>query len=436
MNALHSGCQFVRQHRVGVLLTVVALLGLSPAYPQEAPPRWLLGRAYHIPSEYTNQESGYFSIVEGKNGRPYIGTAKYGINCFLVEFNPATGIFRMVVDVHRVLQKVLQGFAAQAKIHTRNNVGQLTGKIYFATKQGYPEKGESRADYPGGYVFTYDPKTGKTENLGMPKRRHGVISVTPDEARGLVYVSTCDDARPVESSHFMVLDLKAGTYRDLGDCQQSYAFIVLDHKGRAYHPVRGGKVARFDPATGKVEKVDVTVDGAAAPREITRDDAILNWETAPDGKTLYGVEMTTNQLFAFDLTAKGDAIPGRRLGALLPAAKATDCRALCTAPGGKVWMALTEQGRPGGLLTHLVSYTPGDKAPRDHGPVGVANPDYIQLVDKHGKPKPWHHTLRREKDGTLAPWQPLGICAAADGSVYITTLAPFTLFRFTPDQLR
>jgi sugar lactone lactonase YvrE len=442
---MHTFRQLVRTHRWWVL---VVLLATAIGWPVEAQnqnpepsapkaqPRWLLGKAYHVPSEYTNQESGYFSIIEGKNGKLYIGCAKYGINAYLVEFNPLSGVMQMVTDVHRVIMTMVRGFAAQAKIHTRNNVGQLTGKIYFGTKQGYPEKGEKLTDYPGGYVMAYDPKTGETENFGLPQKHFGIISVTPDEHRNLVYISTCDDGRPIENSHFMVLDLKTKKYRDLGNFQHSYAFIILDHQGRAYHPVRGGKIARFDPASDQLEKIDVTVDGAPAPQAITKDGAILNWEASPDGKTLWCVEMSTNELFSFDLTAKSPTIPGKRHGPLLAGVKATDCRALCVGPTGKVWMGLSEQTRPVGPTCHLVSYTPGDKAPRDHGPVGVANPDYIKLHDENGKLKPWHHTLRKEKDGTMTPWQPLGIAAGADGSVNLLTLAPFTVIRFTAEQLK
>ena len=59
-------------------LAAILLVGLmlTPAAAGDAQPRWLLGTAYHIPSEYTNQESGYFSIVEGKDGKVYVGTAK------------------------------------------------------------------------------------------------------------------------------------------------------------------------------------------------------------------------------------------------------------------------------------------------------------------------------------------------------------------------
>ena len=63
-------------------------------------PAWLLGHAYKVPSEYTNQESGYFSIVEGHNGRVYIGAAKYGVDAYLLEFDPKTGTTKMVLDAH------------------------------------------------------------------------------------------------------------------------------------------------------------------------------------------------------------------------------------------------------------------------------------------------------------------------------------------------
>ncbi len=276
---------------VGLLLLASLTCRADAADPDPKP--WLLGRAYKIPSEYTNQESGYFSIIEGKNGRLYIGAAKYGVDAYLIEFDPKAAAMKMVMDVHEVIGSDAKGFAAQAKIHTRNNVG-ASGKIYVGSKQGYPEKGEKRDDYPGGYVLTYDPKTGKAEQFSIAKKGHGIISVTPDEAHGVAYVSTCSDDRPIDHTHFMILDLAKKTYRDLGDLEHAYAFIVLDDKGRAYHPVRGGQIARYDPTADKLEKLSATVDGQPAPRSLTKDDAILNWEISPDHQTLYAVEMSTN----------------------------------------------------------------------------------------------------------------------------------------------
>jgi sugar lactone lactonase YvrE len=417
-----------------VLQAVVGAMLLGEPTAGQAGSPWLLGQALKLPSELTNQESGYFSIVAGLNDRLYIGAAKYGVNAYLIEYDPKSGGLKPVVDVMKTIGSDAKGFAAQAKIHTRNNVG-AGGKIYFGSKQGYPEKDEKRSDYPGGYVLTYDPQTGKTEHFGIPIKQHGVISVTPDEARGLAYVSSCSDDRPVDHTHFLVLDLAKKTYRDLGDLEHPYAFIVVDAKGRAYHPIRGGQIARFDPATDKLEKRTVTVDGAGPPQALTRDGAILNWEVSPDRKTLYAVEMSTNQLFSFDLAAAGAAIPGRKLGELLPGVKKTDCRAMCVGPDGQVWAAVCQLDAPEGQTLHLVGYAPGGKAPHDFGPVGIANPDYTKLTDDQGKPKPWHHTVRKAKDGTLTPWQPMGVCATRDGTVYVTTIAPFTLLKFSRELL-
>jgi len=400
---------------------------------------WLLARATKLPTEYTNQESGYFSIVEGKNGKLYIGTAKYGVSAYLLEYDPKTDSAKMVMDVMAVIGSKATGFAAQSKIHTRNNVGE-SGKIYVGSKQGYPEKGEARDLYPGGYVLIHDPATGKNEHFGIAKPKHGIISVTPDESRGLIYLSTCSDDRPIDHTHFMILDVKTKEYWDLGDMQHSYAFIVVDYLGRAFHPVRGGLIARYTPPPGplskerleggKLEKLKISVDGQAPPTALTKDGAIQNWEISPDRKTLFCIEMTTNQLYSFDLRASGDTIPGKTLGPILPKAKQTDCRAMCVGADGTVWAAVSELGQPQGQLLHLVGCQPG-KAPHDFGPVGIANPDFTTFTDAAGKPKPWHHTIRKEKDGTLAPWQPMGVCAAYNGSaVYIYTIAPLTLLRF------
>ncbi len=415
---------------VGILAASVVLQSRA-----DEKPHWLMGRATKLPSQYTNQESGYFSIVEGLNGRVYIGAAKYGVDAYLLEYDPKTDTTKMVVDAQKVIGTNAKGFAAQAKFHTRNNVG-ASGKIYVATKQGYPEKGESRDLYPGGYAMTYDPATDRAEHFGIAWPKDGIISIAPDESRGLAYISTCSDDRPIDHSHFMVLDLKTKKYTDLGDMEHPYAFVVVDYKGRAYHPIRGGTIARYDPDRKKLDRLKITIDGKAPPKEITRDGAILNWEISPDRKTLWSVEMSTNQLDSFDLTALGGFIPGKSYGKLLGWAKQTDCRAMCVGADGVVWAAVTVHGIPDGPWLHLVSCKPG-QPPRNHGALGVANPSFTTFTDAAGKPKLWHHTMTKRKDGTLSPWQPMGVCASRDGKyVYVLTIAPFTLMQIERNQMR
>src|SRR5438132_6614205 len=203
--------------------------------------------------------------------------------------------------------------------------------------------------------MVYDPKTGKTKVYPIPIKHHGIISITPDEDRGIAYISTCSDTRPVEHSHFMILDLKTEKYRDLGDMEHMFAFIVIDHLGRAYHPIHGGEIARYDPKTDKLERLKQTIDGKAPTKESNLalpETHPINWDISPDGKTLYSLPMSTNTLYAYDLTAEGDILPGRSLGSLLPGAKGFDCRAMCVGPTGEVWAAATEAAQ-GIQLLHL-----------------------------------------------------------------------------------
>jgi hypothetical protein len=423
--------------RYWLLMILGAFVGTEPAVKAADLPPWIKATAYKIPSELTNQESGYFSLVEGLNGRLYIGAAKYGVNAYLVEFDEATHAMRVVVDAQKLIGSTATGFAAQAKFHTRNNVG-ASGKIYCGTKQGYPEKNEPRDAYPGGYTIVYDPTADRAEQFGIAWPHHGIISVTPDESRGVAYISTCDDGRPDESTHFMILDLKSRTYRDLGDLHHSYAFIVLDNRGRAYHPGLGGIIVRYDPAPGEIEQLTSTIDSKPAALEtLLAINHPLNWDASPDRTTLFCVAMSGNQLYSYDLTAEGTNVPGKSRGALLPGAKSTDCRAMCVGPSGTVWAAVMGDFGPGREHElHLVSFARGANAPRDHGAVGIANPDFTTMTDKDGKPKPWHHGLRTASDGTLAPMYHMAICEGRNGSVYMTTIAPFVLLEFAASLIR
>jgi hypothetical protein len=409
--------------------------------PDPAPKKWLPATAYAIPKETSTEGEGYFSIVEGHNGRLYIGTHCNGANAYLVEFDPKSRKMTTVVDAMKEIGSSAKGFAAQGKIHTRNNVG-ASGKIYFGTKQGYPDKTEKREDYPGGYPMVYDPATGKTKVYPIPVPHQGINSIAPDESRGLAYVSTCSDHRPGpgENAVFLKLDLKTGQYRELIDTRHIYGFIVIDYLGRAYHPVLGGGIARYDPRNDKLEVLKQTIDGKPPTPEshlADKEGHPINWDISPDRKTIYCVPMSTNQLYSYDLTADGDTIPGRSLGTLIPGAKNTDCRALCVGPKGTVWAAITEGTKDVPQLHHLVSYRPGDEAPRDHGPVAIRNPDYTPLTGKAGKPLPFHGGIVKLPDGTTTTkWVILGVCEGQDGAVYTLALQPYTLLQVMPNDLK
>ncbi len=412
-----------------------------------AHPAWLPSAAHVVPKETCTEGEGYFAIIEGHDKKLYIGTHANAVNSWLVAFDPATSKMDIVVDCHKAIGKDLKGFGSQAKIHTRNNVGK-SGLIYFGTKQGYPGKGEKREDYPGGYPMTFDPKTGKTEVFPIPVPHEGINSITPDEDLGVAYISTCSDHRPGpgENAHFLVLDLKTKKYRNLIDTKHVYGFIVVDHLHRAYHPMLGGDIVRYDRKADRLERLKQTIDGKAptkesnlanvGPPEKPGSGHPINWDITPDGKTLYSLPMSTNRLYSYDLTQKGGTLDGKDLGVLIPGAKDTDCRAMCVGPKGTVWAAVTVPHPKVGRLTHVVSYRPGDKAPRDHGPVKVTNPGFTNFTGKDGKPLPFHAGFKT-LDGVLTPvYVNLGICEGRDGYVNIMAMHPYSVLRIAPADLK
>jgi hypothetical protein len=419
---------------LALMATATATTSASAADP--APAKWIDATAYVVPKETATEGEGYFSIIEGHNRRLYIGTHANAVNSWLVEFDPAAEKMKIVVDAHKAIGTDLKGFGSQSKIHTRNNTGKLTGKIYFGTKQGYPAANEKREDYPGGYPMVYDPATGQTKVYPIPVPHHGINSITPDESRDVAYISTCADHRPGpgENAIFLILDLKTGKYRELMDTQHFYGFIVVDYLGRAYHPILGGDIARYDPRSDKLERLKQTIDGQP-PSDATRlaltdprPDPI-NWDISPDGKTLYAQPMRGNGLFAYDLTAEGDTLPGRSLGTLIPGATSTDCRAMCVGPSGAAWCAITEKV-DGINLLHLVRYRPGDKSPVDLGAVAVGNPDFTEFTDTDGKPLPFHGGFTKLPNGkTTTRYVILGVCETADGNVNIMAMHPYSVLQ-------
>lgn len=421
------------------MIAAVCTFASLAAAQEPAKTQWLQAKAYALPKETTSEGSGYFSVIEGRNEKLYVGTAKYRENAYLVEFDPKAESMKIVVDAQKEIGTDLKGFAAQAKFHTRNNVG-ASGKIYVATKQGYPKGDEKPTDYPGGYPIVYDPSTGTSKVYPIPVAHHGIISITPDESRGVAYLSTCDDNRPIESTHFLILDLATGKYRDLMDCQHMYAFIVVDYRGRAYHPILGGDIARYDPKADKLERLKQTIDGESPTPESHLADPNahpINWDISPDGKTLYAVAMNGDQLYSYDLSAEGETLPGRSLGELVPGADRFDCRAMCVGPKGRIWTASTCNTAVGQSIQYLSSYMPGEKAPRNHGPVAIAKPDFTPFTDETGRSLPFHAGFRTMPDGAFTTkYVILGVCQGSDGSVYSLALQPYTLIRVPPEQLR
>src|SRR5688500_12964010 len=99
----HLGGLFMRCIlAIGMGLALTTSVGRAAEPATKAPFQYVSAKAFHIPPETTTEESGYFSLCEGLNGKIYVGTAAYGRNSYLVEFDPATEKVRVVLDTHKL----------------------------------------------------------------------------------------------------------------------------------------------------------------------------------------------------------------------------------------------------------------------------------------------------------------------------------------------
>ena len=411
-------------------------------------------KAFYIPPETNTEESGYFSLCEGLNGKIYVGTAAYGRNSYLVEFDPATEKMRVVFDTHKLVGLPLTptGYAAQSKLHTRNFVGP-SGKIYVGSKQGYPnaaekealKRGEKIPVYRGGYVMAYDPATETAENFGMPMpltdqmiaagktEGQGVIDVTADEARGLLYVITC------EEQHWMLYDMKTKKYRDLGTIMRDQPNTLIDSQGRGTAITADYQVARFDPATDKVTVDPLLVEGQPFLEYVGEKCVHPDWRITPDGKTAYLQTLNDLRMFRVDLSGACRPAGGRRESgephrghetrfARLDLPRPRRPRLLGGAhrqyhrlrQGLSASHRAARSARAGQWKTWESS--------RSRIPTSsTSRPAPIRTPTAACVPSTAIHTL---PDGTLTPLHViLGQIVTRDGTIYATVLAPFTLLK-------
>lgn len=436
----------------------------APAKPEKPPFPYVWAKAYHVLPETHNNESGYFSLVEGLNGRIYIGTAKYGVDSYLVEFDPVQELMAVVIDTHKLcgLPLVPTGYAAQAKIHTKNFVGP-SGKVYVGSKQGYPTD-EDKAKgtvYPGGYVMTFEPATkagpGKAENLGQPmpladaqrkgyKEGEGVIDVVADEERGLIYVVTC------EHQHWMVYDIKTKQYIEPAPVTMfPYASTLIDDRGRAHTITRSYQLATMDPGTKRVSVRDMVFDGgkpfaptnAADDLDVPIDQKwIPSWVLSADRKSAYLIRMNHPEILQINLASDALKVPVKSLGKIIEGPN-PDCRsAIALGPDGMIYavVTVTNEAKFGGgaQLVHLTRMDPRNGKAEDLGVIVVKNPQAIEDLKKgpDGKERKWMHGYAKLNDGTLTPqYNALGAIVARDGTVYVQILYPYTILRIDPKAI-
>ena len=404
-----------------VTFCVGLVLAVACAPAQEAAGT-IVGEMYPIPPE-THSDSGYTAIECGLDGRVYVGTANYGASAHLVAFDPETKQWEDLIDAHKVTRHTGTGLDSHSKFHAKIVVG-ADGRVWAATKQGNeefsnrPEYGENPTGYPGGHLFSYDPKTGRVVDHGVLKKQEGLMGGSIDNERGRIYYWS--DPK----QHLLMFDIASNTVRDLGTMGSYPRYTVIDPKGRVFGMMWPDNVVgmehgvwMYDPEADKVHFLAVKPEGEGqyqAPYVIV---------LSADGKTIFGCAFDGGEyVMEFDLDSINLEPDGPGFDGTIT------CRNVCRSipepfkPGDQHGGVLGKDGcfyYTNNVKTnesaHLIRYDPRKKAIEDLGLIAVkGQPDLIR------------------------PYMQ-GACVAPDGTLYLKFIyKPYCIMKFdkltSPDR--
>ncbi|MBQ8892799.1 MAG: hypothetical protein IJ043_00130 [Clostridia bacterium] len=233
----------------------------------------------------------------------------------LAEYDPEQNTLK---ELHYTKEFIFPGrrFIRDSKFHTSMswmNDGRLVMLTHTTDKspehpawlpQGYfnhPFEG-----YPGSSLLTYDPKTGKMENWGIPVHRETIYGAAYDKHHNILY------GIGYFKGHLYGIDLTDRSVRDYGEVTERASYrLVVGPDDNIYFTTRNGLLQRINVREKQVENLRIQlphekVEGRFRPYL----SAAAN---GSDGK-LYLVGMHDKRLSRFDpatgeLEVLGDYMP-------------------------------------------------------------------------------------------------------------------------------
>jgi hypothetical protein len=214
-------------------------------------------------------------------------------NSFIYEFDPERGRLTMISDVISLTDHE-EGDWGYGKIHAHMVQGPC-GEVFAATYWG--DRDDAMYDgssYRGDLLLRLDPDGRTIENLGPILEEHGVPSMAGWAEGGLIYAEAAAPfLEDPQRGALVVVDMTTGERifaTEDDEDHRGFRSMAVDVEGRVMFSHPDGGLARWDPATGEISDLDVTLPGeflrAATP-------------PAPDG-TIYGVTQEPEVLFALE----------------------------------------------------------------------------------------------------------------------------------------
>jgi len=237
---------------------------------------------------------GESTFADGKYYASYGDHLAPAGNAFVVEFDPAKGTFRQLVDLKKLLA-LPDGHYMPGKIHTMLTLGK-DGWLYFGTHRGSTRVTTDQYHFKGDWLVRVEPASGKVEVVAHgPVPKHCIPTGLLDPDRLIFYGSTApgETTKEDDGIRFFAYDVAARKLLVSADDGPKRAMILARSTGKVYYVQgRAGKLMRFDPAKGG-DPVEIPGEiGLRAASDETKDGKVYTVSQGNQG--------TPPELFAFD----------------------------------------------------------------------------------------------------------------------------------------
>ncbi len=380
-------------------------------------------------SGFPDAHDSYNGISVASDGRIYYVLCTQSLNIAgqVYSFDPKTEEIRHLGDLTEACGEKGMNAVAQGKSHV--NFIESDGKLYFGTHLGYYEERDGLwgigapppgyKPYQGGHIMSYDMKNGTFESLAIEPHQEGILSMTMDTERGLIYGLTWP------TGYFFRYDLQKKQWDDLGPISGkgqsgkgsewrtlSRTIVIDPEDGTAYVSIAEGTIMKCRPGINKVEPVegdDLKKDYFGYYEVDKPGHMAYNWRQVfwyPSERNFYGVHGNSGYLFRFDpresrieVLDRITSEPSKRSGmydqfsfGYLGFILGPDGRTIYYLTGGPVFekgkrvvgKSTTNIGEAKGLENlHLVTYDIPAGKYTDHGPIFYENgepPLYVNSI--------------------------------------------------------
>lgn len=236
-------------------------------------------------------------------------------------FDPGSGEIEHLGDLTELCGEKDMKVVAQGKSHVQ--FYEMNGKLYFSTHLGYysiidgmekpgvPKEGYG--PYRGGHLLALDMQTRNTEDLGIAPHNEGILTMSMDTERGLIYGLTWP------SGYLFRYNVATREMKDLGlftgegESGKGENFRVIcrsiavnTEDGTIYLTNAEGQIKKLRLGQDVVETVegeDMRKDYFGTYDIFTSGSMAYNWRQVfwyPPEKKVYGVHGNSGYLFRFD----------------------------------------------------------------------------------------------------------------------------------------